>query len=101
MMLWHIQYFRHLGATFFNLLILALALLAAGLPLYHRLRQRGLWRYEPAIFAGLPGIIALIYQPRATLVTLWLLVAAYAMGHWVLGRLDSMVRTPLEDIVLA
>ena len=101
MMLWHIQYFRHLGATFFNLLIIALALLAAGLPLYHRLRQRSLWRYEPAILAGLPAMAALIYQPRAALVALWLFVAAYAMGHWVLGRLALMVRTPLEDIVLA
>src|SRR6185295_8849589 len=101
MMLWHIQYFRHLGATFFNLLIVALALLSAGLPLYHKLRQRSLWRYEPAILAGLPAMAAFIYQPRAALVALWLFVAAYAMGHWVLGRLALTVRTPLEDIVLA
>jgi hypothetical protein len=101
MMLWHIQYFRHLGATFFNLLIIALALLAAALPLYHRLRQWRLWRYEPAILAGLPAMAALIYQPYAALVVLWLFIVAYAMGHWVLDRLVLMMRTALEDIVLA
>jgi hypothetical protein len=100
-MIWHVRYFRHPGGGALQILYIGLIALAAGLPIYHRLRQRILWRYEPAMLVGLPLLAALIYQTRAALVTLWLSVAAYALGRRVLGRMRLMTPGPLEEIVMA
>ncbi|HUJ22586.1 MAG TPA: glycosyltransferase family 39 protein [Bryobacteraceae bacterium] len=99
--IWHVQYFRHPGARFLPLLLLALGISAAAVPLYHKLRQRGLWRYEPAILTALPLAAALIYQMRATGVALWVFLSAFAAGHFVLRRVRLNTENPLEEMTLA
>ena len=98
--LWHVQYFQRPGTKFFTLLLIALCAVTAGLPLYHRLRQRGLWRYELAVLAGLPLLAGLIYETRGTLTTLWLFISACALGRWVLERAGLKTSNGLEEIVL-
>jgi len=99
--LWHVQYFQRPGTKFFTLLLIALCAVTAGLPLYHRLRQRGLWRYELAVLAGLPLLAGLIYETRGTLTTLWMFISACALGRWVLERAGLKTSNGLEEIVLA
>src|SRR5207249_6006822 len=98
--LWHVQYFQRPGTKFLTLLLIAICGLAAWFPLYHRLRQRGLWRYELAVLAGLPLLAGLIYETRGTLTTLWLFISACALGRWVLERAGLKTSNGLEEIVL-
>ena len=51
--------------------------------LWQRIRRRGLWRYEFAMLAVFPVVIALIYEPRATAVTLWVVLACFAGGRFL------------------
>ena len=95
-----IQYFRHPGARYFYYLLIAACIFSAGLLLYHRLRQRGLWRHEPAALAALPVVAGLIYQPRAALVAGWLFVTAYVLGWEVLRRLSLAIGSPVAAIAI-
>lgn len=95
----YIKFFRHPGAGYPYYLLAASCAFAAGVPLYHRLRIRGLWRYEPAAFV-LPLLAGLIYQTRATLVVAWIMVAAYALGWSVLDRAGLLAASPVEAMAL-
>jgi len=65
---------------------LAVAALAGPL-LYQRLRRGGWWRWELRLFAAAGIAVPLFYEPRATVVTLWLAAVMAGTGSWVLGRL--------------
>ncbi|HKX00190.1 MAG TPA: hypothetical protein VJN43_20795 [Bryobacteraceae bacterium] len=95
----YIKFFGHPGARYPYYLLAASCVFAAGVPLYHRLRIRGLWRYEPAVVA-LPLAAGLIYQTRATLVVAWIMVAAYALGWSVLNRAGLRAESPVEAVAL-
>ena len=82
-LLWHLEYFRNPGPEFHRLMLFALPCLAAVIVFYRWFRQKGAWRYEPIAFASVFVVGLAVYQPRATLTTLWIFLAAYGGGRFV------------------
>lgn len=100
-LLWHFEYFKSPGPQFYKLLMGGLPVFAAAVAVYTRVRRRALWRYEPVILAGVLAAVALAYEPAATLVSVSLLVAAYAAGSALRRRLCLEAGDPAGDIAIA
>ena len=75
--------------------------LAAAIFLYRWLRQKGIWRYEPIAFASVLIVGLAVYQPRATLTTLWIFLAAYGGGRFVRERTGLTTKSHAEEISLS
>ena len=80
-LLWHLNYFATYGPLFRQLFPLLVILLAGSCAAYVYLRAKGLWRYELAGLAGIALIAMAVYQPRATLVTIFIGTAQFALGR--------------------
>ncbi len=74
---------------------------AVAVAVYTRVRRRALWRYEPVILAGVLAAAALAYEPAATLVSVSMLVAAYATGSTLRRRLCLEAGDPAGDVAIA
>ena len=79
----------------------AIPCLAAAIFLYRWLRQKGAWRYEPIAFASVLVVGLAVYQPRATLTTLWIFLAAYGGGRFVRERAGLTTKSHAEEISLS
>lgn len=77
--LWHVDYFRNAGPFLLLAQALPCLLLAASL-MHSRLRAGGLWRHEISILAGAALTVALLAEPRATLLILCIVAASLALG---------------------
>jgi len=99
--LWELSYFKSPGPRFYQVIIALLLAFPAILGLYQLLRRRAWWRYELAAVTAFPLAAALFYQPRAALVALWVLVACYAAGRFVLRKLRIGIDHVLDEIALA
>ena len=100
-LLWHLEYFRNPGPEFYRLMLWAIPCLAAAIFLYRWLRQKGAWRYEPIAFASVLVVGLAVYQPRATLTTLWIFLAAYGGGRFVRERAGLTTKSHAEEISLS
>ena len=99
--LWHIEYFRSPGPEFHRLMLFAIPSLAAVIVFYRWFRQKGVWRYEPAAFFVVLVTGLAIYQPRATLVTVWIFLAAYGGGRFLRERAGLTAKSRAEEISLS
>ena len=98
---WHLE---RIARTFPNLHLLffiLLAVLLLGALGYTKLRQRFLWRYEPAFLATLAVVICLWFEPFGTLACLVLAVGALLIGGELLMRNVLRTDTVLEEFALA
>ena len=86
-MLRHIDFFRNTGPLFPAIKALPFLLIAAALA-HSKLRSKGWWRYELNLLTAVVLGVALLSQPRATLVILWLALAAFALGSVISRRLS-------------
>jgi hypothetical protein len=100
-MRWHLDYFAGYGPRFRQSFPVLVALLAAGALAYQFIRKRGLWRYEPAILAGLAVLALGLYQPRAALFAVLTATAAFALGRASLRHLGFTFASIAEEIALA
>ena len=99
--LWHLEYFRSPGPEFHRLMLFAIPCLAAAIVFYRWFRQKGVWRYEPFAFAAVLVVGLTVYQPRATLITVWIFLAAYGGGRFVRERAGLTTKSPAEEISLS
>ncbi len=86
-LLWHLDFFATYGPLFrqyFPVLVISLVIACAA---YVYLRARGLWRYELAGLAGIALVALAVYQPRATLLTILMATAQFALGRRTLRML--------------
>ena len=100
-LLWHLEYFRNPGPEFHRLMLFALPCLAAVIVFYRWFRQKGAWRYEPVVFASVLVVGLTAYQPKATLITVWIFLAAYGGGRFVRERTGLTTKSPAEEISLS
>lgn len=100
-LLWEVEYFKSPGPQYYRLCLILLAASPFALAAYQWIRRRGAWRYELAALAGLPVVAGLIYATRATAVTLWIFVACFACGRFLLRRLDLRTAGAPEEIALS
>ena len=100
-LIWEIDYFRHPGPSFYRMELVFAAAFLLFLPLYHRLRQYGLWRWELAGLLSIPVSMAAIYEPRATFVVAALALSAFTLGRALLSKRVSLPGQPLEEIVVS
>ena len=99
--LWHLDYFNRLGPEYYRLILVVVPTLGIAALLYQFVRGRGLWRYEPALLAALLTAGFLVYQPRATLIALWLFAACYSLGRFSLSRLGLDTESHAASIALS
>ena len=99
--LWHIDYFRSPGPVFHTLILATIPLLVALIFGYSFVRRGGLWRHEPLVLVVFGLAACLFYQPKATLVMLWLFVACYGLGHFCHQKLRLTSVSPIEDISIS
>jgi len=97
----HLAYFERYGDVVYQGLLAGLACLGLGLPLYQWVRQRFLWRYELLILAGLPLFACLARDARGLLVVLWILLACYLCGRFVIDKVGLEVDRAAEEISLS
>jgi hypothetical protein len=82
-----VEAFRNPGPEYYRLLFWTLPIFAGVVGLYLWLRRANLWRYEPAIVAGVCAGAFLFYRFAATLLLAGLFLACYAAGAWLRERL--------------
>ena len=100
-LLWHFDYANAGHPRLYWLFVGAL--LAAALivpPLYQSLRRKRLWRYEPLLLSAFAVAALLFYEPRATLVTAWIFLAAYGTGRFLRERLRAEVDSAAAEIAI-
>ena len=83
----HIDFFRNTGPLFPAIKALPFLLIAAALA-HSKLRSKGWWRYELNLLTAVVLGVALLSQPRATLVILWLALASFSLGSAISQRLS-------------
>ena len=98
---WHVEYFSSPGPEYYRLILWLLPALTAGVGAYTLLRRKGLWRYEPFLFAVILAAGCLFHEPRSTVVLMAMLTASYATGKLCLDRLGVKTRSHSEDIALS
>ena len=98
---WHVSYFESPGPQFYKLILIVLPLLAVTVVVYRSLRRKTLWRSEPLLLGGLLLGASMLYEPLATLVTLWTVAVCYACGRFVLDRLGLATDSHTEEIGLS
>ncbi len=101
-LLWHFDYANAGHPRLYWLFVGAL--LAAALivpPLYQSLRRKRLWRYEPLLLSAFAVAALLFYEPRATLVTAWIFLAAYGTGRFLRERLRAEVDSAAAEIAIS
>ncbi len=99
--LWHVEYFKSPGPQFHTLFVVALPIFAVTLLVYSRLRRNGLWRFEPILVAGVVAAAFLVYEPRATLVTVSILAACYGTGRRVLRWLTLEIEDAAGEMAVS
>ncbi|MBZ5676066.1 MAG: hypothetical protein LAP61_17635 [Acidobacteriia bacterium] len=98
---WHVEYFRSPGPQFYRAAIIGLPLLAAGALAWTRLRTGFLWRYELPAIVAVPAAIALLREPRATIVVAALFTASYCAGRALCDRCGWVSRAPAADLLFS
>ena len=96
---WEVEYFRSPWTQFYRLLLAVLCAFPLIFAAYHRLR-RAWYNWEPAIGA-LPVIAGLVYEPRATLVVVAIVLAVLATGRKLCVFLALHADGPVEEIAVA
>ncbi len=100
-LLWHLDFFATYGPlfrTYFPVLVIFLAIACAA---YVWLRAKGLWRYELAGLAGIALVALAVYQPRATLITIFIATAQFALGRRTLRMFGFTFVGMAEEIALS
>lgn len=98
----HIAYFgERLGSVFAWAIGATLLGLCGWAALYLRLRERGLWRYEPRLLAGLAVAMVAWASPWALVVTALLFGLCYGAGSAALDRLGLTPPRPTARLGLA
>ena len=98
---WHVEYFRSPGPQFYRAAIIGLPLLAAGALAWARLRTGFLWRYELAVIIAIPMAIALLREPRGTIVIAALFTACYCAGRALCESFGWDTEAPAADLVFS
>jgi len=98
---WHVEYFRSPGPQFYRAAIIGLPLLAIGALAWAHVRTGFLWRYELAVITVIPVAIALVREPRATLVVAALFAACYCAGRALCERCGWSTDAPAADLVFS
>ena len=98
---WHVEYFRSPGPQFYRAAIIGLPLLAIGALAWSRLRTGFLWRYELAAIIAVPVALALVREPRATIVIAALFTACYCAGRSLCERCGWDTDAPAADLVFS
>ena len=98
---WHVEYFRSPGPQFYRAAVIGLPLLALGSLAWARLRTGFLWRYELAAIVAIPTAVALLREPRATLVIAALFAACYCAGRTLCERCGWSTDAPAADLVFS
>jgi len=97
--LWEVEYFRSPGAQFYRLLLALLCASPLVLAAYHRVRR--IWfEWEP-LAAALPVIAGLVYEPRATLAVIAIVVTVLAVGRRLCVLLVLRPEGPVEEVAVA
>ncbi len=100
-LLWHLNYFATYGPLFRQLFPVLVILLAGACAAYVYLRARGMWRYELVGLAGIALIAMTVYQPRATLVAIFIGTAQFALGRRTLRMLGFSFVGIAEEMALS
>src|SRR5258706_4959704 len=100
-LLWHLDYFATYGPLFRQLFPALVILLAGACAAYVYLRARGLWRYELVGLAGIALIVPAVYQPRATLLAIFIGTAQFALGRRTLHMLGFSFAGIAEEIAFS
>jgi hypothetical protein len=98
---WQIAYFRSPGPQFYRLLLVVLAISPIALWVYQRLRQNRFWRWEFALIAALPLAALFVYEPKATAVTLAVVLASYALGRRLCHWFSIPTSGAVEDVTIS
>jgi len=98
---WHVEYFRSPGPQFYRAAIVGLPLLAIAALAWTRLRTGFLWRYELGIITAIPVAIALIREPRATIVIAALFTSCYCAGRALCEGCGWTTDAPAADLLFS
>ncbi len=98
---WQVAYFRSPGPQFFRLLLIALAASPIALAAYQWLRRPRFWRWELALIAAIPLAALFLYEPRAAVVTLAVVLASYALGRRLRQAFSIPASGAVEDIAIS
>jgi hypothetical protein len=96
--LWEVDYFRSPGPQFYRLLLALLLAFPLVLAAYHRLRRRW-FKWEPLTLV-LPVIAGLVYDTRATLAAIAIVLATLTVGRRLRLLLKLRPDGPVEEIVV-
>ena len=84
----------------YDLFLLALLVLAVAVVVYVYLLRRAFWKFELASLAAAAATACLVYEPWATVVSLWLVAAGYLAGNRLLDAFGIGVTDPLDEVGL-
>lgn len=98
---WHVEYFRSPGPQFYRAAIIGLPLLAIVALVWTRLRKGFLWRYELAVITAIPVAIALVREPRATIVIAALFTSCYCAGQALCEACGWSTDAPAADLLFS
>ena len=98
---WHVEYFRSPGPQFYRTAMIGLPLLAIAALAWTRLRMGLLWRYELGVITAIPVAIALIHEPRATIVIAALFTSCYCAGRALCEGCGWITDAPAADLLFS
>ncbi len=97
---WEVKYFRSPGEQFYKAAQVGVPILVAAVAVYTVLRKKRLWRFEPIVFSAVAVGTALVYEPRAALANIALLLTAYRAGSWAASRARLKLDGPSEQLIV-
>ena len=97
----HIDYLASAADVDGRAVLAGLGALLVALPLYQRVRQGGLWRYELVALAAWTLTVCLFRAPVATFTILWMLTSCYLVGRFVLDKLRLAIEHSSESLSLS
>ena len=98
---WHVEYFHSPGPQFYRTAMIGLPLLAIAALAWTRLRMGLLWRYELGVITAIPVAIALIHEPRATIVIAALFTSCYCAGRALCEGCGWITDAPAADLLFS
>jgi len=100
-LIWQIEYFRSPGPQYFRLVMVAMAVAPVAVWAYHRFRRGSFWRWELVGIASLAPVASLLYEPRAAVATLAIVLATFAIGRRLRIWLEIPAEGPVEDLTIS
>jgi len=100
-LLWQIRYLGSSGPNFYWVLLALIFSVPLVLFFWNDIRKLGAYKYEGWVLIYLPFVVALFYEPKATLAVCCIGAGSFAIGRRALCALGLHTEGPIEEIALS